>query len=462
MPQTRGAYGPHKSTAIRAGIITARHCFGASYPQIAGLFRVHPTTAQGIYDSARQRAGNSEDVTKILEHCEEAPGRGRRPNHPPGSTVSKRLREVSQQDAFHQDLPHSQIAIEVSKELDIYIDRTTADRILKGHHNIFRYRPRLKPPLTRAHRASRYELACWALPHIEAGDIFIFSDEFAVESGNHRRLPNISRPADANPYNYCRTEPPTFQSFMFWGAIAYGYGPGPCHMWEKESEKEAAAIKAELATENEALLAKQEDDRRQARIPGTEQHRVLQEINANLRHQDAVNPLPSGRRRVLRRPEWEFKVELAKRDSDRIGGVDWARYRRTILIPRLYAWAKEIEQETGRRVWIIEDNAGPHKKARRMAKGYRIEHGIRVVNWPPRSPDLNKIEEIWMYIKDIIEAQRLDLYNHDGKLSRKLVQKAVLEEWQNLPQGLINNVCEDFKHKLELCKRQEGRNNFNG
>lgn len=462
MAKTRSISAPHRSAVVRAGIITAIHCFKVPNAQITALFKTHPNTARSLYERVKKRAHGSDDILKLLKQVEDLPRPGRPPKFPPGSTVSERLREVSQQDALHQDLPHAIIGQIVSQEQKVSTPKNTADRILKNHHRIFRYRPRVKPKLSPAHKAARYDLALWALPRIEAGDIFIFSDELSIDSDTHRQLPNISRPIDADPYNYLRSEPETFQSFMFWGAIAYGYGPGPCHFWEKEEKEETAAIAAELDAENAVKKAYQDHDRAEAQKPGTQQNRILAELNANLRHQDTVDPLPSGRRRQLRRPEWEFKQEFGKRDNDRVGGADWARYRRTILIPKLYAWAKQIEQETGRVVWVIDDNAGPHKKARRLAIEYRNEHGIRVVNWAPRSPDLNKIEQIWLYIKDIIQSRRLDLYNEAGNISRELAERAVLQEWNVLPQGLINNVCEDFKYKLELVKRYKGKNNFKG
>lgn len=82
-----------------------------------------------------------------------------------------------------------------------------------------------------------------------------------------------------------------------------------------------------------------------------------------------------------RRPEWEFKYEKEESGEILAGGIDWIRYRETILYLKLYLWAKEIHEATGREVYIIEDNAPLHAKAKRFSVERKIELGcINVVD----------------------------------------------------------------------------------
>ncbi|ORX97804.1 hypothetical protein BCR34DRAFT_160090 [Clohesyomyces aquaticus] len=111
---------------------------------------------------------------------------------------------------------------------------------------------------------------------------------------------------------------------------------------------------------------------------------------------DCEQPLPSGRPRRLCWPEWEFKIERAIRGEKGKGGIDWLRYRELILKPLLYPWADEIARTTGRIVYIIEDNASPHVKAKRFSINERRRYNgrVRVVRWLPYSPNLNRIERV--------------------------------------------------------------------
>ncbi len=73
-------------------------------------------------------------------------------------------------------------------------------------------------------------------------------------------------------------------------------------------------------------------------------------------------------------------------------------------------------------VWIIEDDPSPHKAARRYSVEEREEKGTHVVEWPPRSPDLNQVEQIWNHIKDAVE------YRDTRDETESLNRKAILEE----------------------------------
>src|SRR5262245_49762137 len=126
-----------------------------------------------------------------------------------------------------------------------------------------------------------------------------------------------------------------------------------------------------MEQENMEIAAEETAQRHRARQPGTQEHRILQEINTNTQQLDRDNPLPSGRSRMPRRPEWEFKIERATRDRNTQGGIDWWRYREDVLKPKLYPWADSIARQTGQVVYIVEDNASPHAKAKRFSEQER-------------------------------------------------------------------------------------------
>lgn len=75
--------------------------------------------------------------------------------------------------------------------------------------------------------------------------------------------------------------------------------------------------------------------------------------------------------------------------------------------------------------------------------------GISVVqNWPPYSPDLNCIEQLWPLLNRKIGEQ------HPTSLNELCA--AVRTAWDALSQGEIDGLCRSFKTKLERCRQQRG------
>jgi len=245
---------------------------------------------------------------------------------------------------------------------------------------------------------------------------------------------------------------------MFWGCMAYGYR-GPCFLWEKETKEEKEHYNQMLTTENEAKRWRQEQRRENARIEGTEEYQILQQINANVRRLDQIDPLPSGYPRQKRRPEWEFKERIQERGDRSKGGIDWLLYREHILRPRFYPFIRQIKKETGRAMSAVEDNASAHTTAQVLGEEERKRLGIRSVDWPAQSPDLNKIEPLWNYLKDSLEEYEFKGQSQDTK---EQVKAALVQEWEKIPIELINRHCLDLQNKLQLVIQNKGDNNFHG
>jgi hypothetical protein len=80
------------------------------------------------------------------------------------------------------------------------------------------------------------------------------------------------------------------------------------------------------------------------------------------------------------------------------GGIDWWIYRNEVLIPRLIPYYEAVQRRYNGKVWIVEDGVGLHDKAWDSLG----DIGIRKALWMGNSPDLNQIEPIWSYLKDML------------------------------------------------------------
>lgn len=348
---------------------------------------------------------------------------------PKGSRESVRLKELALQDSDHWQMTFPEIA----KEAKIDISRSYSYEIMANHHDLHRYRPRRKPQLDRKDKNDRITLADWALQ--QPMESFAYIDESWIEIGRSRSHRNVTRPKGSNPYDFVIQETPPAFSLMVAACISLGY-KSKLYIWEKETPEERAVNARELSDENTKKQQQMIQHRSQARIPGTIEYNILQQKNELIKAYNTTKQ-PDEPRKMLRRPEWEFKEEIGHRSAGE--GFDWFIYRKHVLHQLAYPLIEKIQHERGIRVWLVEDNAGCHTAATRIdAKDarrreiYTIPHRgpnqppplPSVPYWPANSPDINEIEPVWRYLKDM-----MDRYPHLQGKSRATIEtyKTALE-----------------------------------
>ena len=93
-----------------------------------------------------------------------------------------------------------------------------------------------------------------------------------------------------------------------------------------------------------------------------------------------------------------------------------------------------------------QDNARFHTTPETVT--YLHEKGVTLLEWPPWSPDLNPIENLWNVIKARVYAL----------LPRTLeeMEQLIRAEWQNTDLNFISHICRSMPRRLQLLLDNQG------
>lgn len=95
----------------------------------------------------------------------------------------------------------------------------------------------------------------------------------------------------------------------------------------------------------------------------------------------------------------------------------------------------------------MQDGARPHIKT--SVLDYLRRKGVsRITDWPPYSPHLNPVEQVWAEL--------------DRRISEKVptneaeLKAAALAAWNEIPLTSINKYVQSFKNKCDRCWKSGG------
>lgn len=104
-----------------------------------------------------------------------------------------------------------------------------------------------------------------------------------------------------------------------------------------------------------------------------------------------------------------------------------------------------------------QDNAPIHKSALTMK--WFEDHEINPIKWPPYSPDLNPIENVWALLKRKIAKKypllRTSKVNEENK---QLLMVAIKDCWDNLKQDTIDTIIKSLPRRLSNVIEYGGGN----
>lgn len=95
-----------------------------------------------------------------------------------------------------------------------------------------------------------------------------------------------------------------------------------------------------------------------------------------------------------------------------------------------------------------QDNAKPH--TRPIIMEYFQSWGYETLDWPPQSPDLSPIENIWNIMKMKMKAMR------PRPRSKAAMRNAMLDIWDNLEDKVRQDLILTFRKRCEDCVKNKG------
>ena len=98
---------------------------------------------------------------------------------------------------------------------------------------------------------------------------------------------------------------------------------------------------------------------------------------------------------------------------------------------------------------FMQDNAPCHKT--KLIDRFFDENGIKTLDWPPQSPDLNPIENLWNWIK-----QKRQKKFGMPKDKVALINQ-IMEIWDEVDDKLLENLAQSVERRLDSVIRLGGR-----
>ncbi|GFU26740.1 transposable element Tcb2 transposase [Trichonephila clavipes] len=121
------------------------------------------------------------------------------------------------------------------------------------------------------------------------------------------------------------------------------------------------------------------------------------------------------------------------------GTMTGQRYIDEVLLPHVRLFRGAV----GDKLVFMEDNATCHRTL--AVQDCLDSEGIQRLVWPARSPDLNPIENVW----DALGRQVAGRNYHPT--NKNTLIRALTEEWDKLPQQLLDNVVQSMVRRVECC-----------
>lgn len=97
--------------------------------------------------------------------------------------------------------------------------------------------------------------------------------------------------------------------------------------------------------------------------------------------------------------------------------------------------------------WIFQHDNDP-KHSSRVVKSWLAQNDVAVMQWPPQSPDLNPIENLWEIVN-----QRI---NRENCTNTNILYNRLEEAWKSIPQHFIDNLISSMRRRCQAVIKNKG------
>jgi DDE superfamily endonuclease len=107
-------------------------------------------------------------------------------------------------------------------------------------------------------------------------------------------------------------------------------------------------------------------------------------------------------------------------------------------------------------ICFMQDNASIHTA--QSVKDWFKEQRVWCTDWPPYSPDLNPIENVWHAIKSLALKMFPDIMSRGEQSEEdiKRVEECLKAAWAALPNSLFEDLIESMSRRIEMCILADG------
>lgn len=96
--------------------------------------------------------------------------------------------------------------------------------------------------------------------------------------------------------------------------------------------------------------------------------------------------------------------------------------------------------------YFQQDNAPCHKA--RAVTSWFTQNNIRVLDWPPQSPDLSPIENLWDFLKGKVSIYKCS--------SKAVLKQKIFEEWEKIPRDYCQTLVASMPSRIRAVIRAHG------
>jgi len=97
---------------------------------------------------------------------------------------------------------------------------------------------------------------------------------------------------------------------------------------------------------------------------------------------------------------------------------------------------------------VQDDGASIHTA--KIIKAYKDQNGMKTMSWPPKSPDLNIIENLWAILKHNI---RKEVNNIETIEDLKAV---IVKCWDNIPLSYVRSLYTSMPRRCRMVSVLKG------